>query len=260
MSAVSFYIKFVFELMTRKTVVSESMIFPLDFNWIAGAFEELQDEFSSDPNSFYKLDQVKAEEILAEMEQTGALILRKWQNNQTTIVVGCGHSYCQNRHGPNEYLIDVNINMLPDMFLEVCHQSLANALPKEAHNQIQKIYFEGLCGEETSVFYEDCLALLAEGGGVWNGHAFTLIKQGGELYAVAKDGSLTKYEPWTHEDIAEDITESTFGCDIFDWKANMKRNGYRIKEILKMEPVTALEVARYIASFLQENMVEQVTE
>jgi len=221
------YIKFLTGLVNGPTIVSSRMMFDDNFAWMKFIIKYILKD-SSDIIKFYS----HLSETPEYNPYTGALSFKEW-NGESTLILGCGHD--MHRHGSDEYLIDVDLMMLPDLCLEACHQSLAKALP-EAKGKIHKIVFEGWCGDETQVFVDDCLFLLDEGGYVVSGDSKThqVIKRDDKLYFVkfGDDGyeeSSVEYRPW----VTDDITNGIFGFDIHDWKANMIRNGDRIKQLDK---------------------------
>lgn len=251
------YIDFLIGLIDGSTIVSPEMMFVDDFGWMMHVIDDIWAD-SSAITLFYNL----SSENPSYDPTTGALVLKRWVGQQT-LVLGCGHEfdgYCHH-DSLNEYLIDINLTMLPDLCLKACHQSLAKALP-EAKGKIHTIIFEGLCGDETQVFVDDCLFLLDEGGSVVSGDRdlHRVVKRDGTLYFVefGDDGvelSAVKYHPW----VPEDVTNKTFGFDIYDWKNNLIRNGKRIEEMDK-EIVTKEEILNFIKTKCESHLTqEQIT-
>jgi len=233
------YIKFLTGLVNGSTIVSSRMKFDADFTWMKFVIEEILTDSSAIARFYGYLS-----ESPSYSPDTGALNFKEWVG-QSTLILGCGHD--RHRHKSDEYLIDVDITMLPDMCIEACHQSLAKALP-EAKGKISRIIFEGWCGEETQVFFDDCLFLLDEGGSVVSGDEdqHRIIKRDSKLYFVKFDDdgyeeSSVEYRPWTNDD----ATNGSFGFDIHDWKANMIRNGERIKRMNK-ERMCKDEILKFI--------------
>ncbi len=230
-----------------------------DYQWMKNTIVEFLN-YNHDyyPNEFYKVTNDEIESLQSEIKNSGTLTLDRW-NGQTTIIVGCGHvntensgvilddghyQMCSHYHNPElEYLVDVDISILPDMCINFCESPLSLAIP-EAHGQIKEIMVEGICLDETDVFYNDCLLLL-ENNGIVTLYDKTpiLIKLDGKLYAYVYDSDnnckLELYRPWTQKD----IDDKTFGFDIFDWKGQFIRNGWRFPELQKsaMDAVTIIK-------------------
>lgn len=252
------YTKFLKELIKETTVVSPEMLFTPNFQWIKNSLENLPIA-----EQYLHLIGNLINPHADEIKSTGAMTFREW-NGQTTLIIGCGHintengaNYhnqvfqCSSNHchdTENEYLIDIDICMIPDKIVEVCHQSLSRCMPIEAMGQIEQIIFEGFCGEETQVLVDDCLKLLANGGMVLIDYGCpVLIKQNDQLYVItgitteatdsteateAHEGIVVlfetvPYKPWTRED----VETQSFGFDIFDWKGNFERNGWRFPDL-----------------------------
>jgi hypothetical protein len=239
------YIKFLIGIINGSTIVSPEMLFTDDYTWMRYVIKEILDN-SSAVEQFYE----RSLESPSYNPDTGALVLKGW-DNQSTLILGCGHDFCGLHHhdSSTEYLIDIDLTMLPDLCLKTCHQSLAKALP-EARGKIRTIVFEGWCGNETQVFFDDCLFLLDEGGFVVSGDGdkHRVVKRDGKLYFVKFDAdgteeSSVEYHPWTDDD----VINGTFGFDIHDWKNNMIMNGKRIAQLNK-ERVTKEEIIAFIES------------
>jgi DNA-directed RNA polymerase subunit RPC12/RpoP len=232
----------------RKSIKNnrKSMLFDTDdYQWIKSFLKEYSKEKQDYyPNNFYQITLNDIDKFKSEIKNIGTLTLRKWAG-QSTIIVGCGHINVKDggnfltkhhyqihdhEHNPEtEYLVDPDITILPDMCIAVCEQSLSAAMP-EAYGKIKKISVEGICLEENDIFFNDCKLLLADDGIVCTYcDQQILIKKNGELYFIHDDDTLEIYKPWT----LEDVINKTFGYDIFDWKGQYKRNGWRFDDFSK---------------------------
>ena len=236
----------------------KSMLFDQhDHQWIkTGLKEYLRYKQDYYPNKFYQITLDDIDNLKSEIKNIGTLTLRKW-NNQPIIIIGCGNInikdggkfltknhyqvHAHEHDSDNEYLVDTDITILPDMCIAVCQQSLSKAMP-EAHGKIKEIIVEGICLEETDIFFNDCKLLLAEDGLVITNHDIPiLIKQKGEIFFIHDDNELELYEPWTQED----INNKTYGFDIFDWTGQFVRNGWRI-ENFKNTMMSKHDATKYI--------------
>lgn len=228
------YVKFLIQLIKGDTIISPEMMFNIDHMWMTHVLNEIFCDDSKELYSYSAFDNA-----------AGSVVFREWEN-QSTLIFGCGHHdvhYDQHYHTSDEYLIDIDITILPDMCLKVCHQSLAAALPS-AKGKINKIVFEGWLGEETKVFYDDCLFLLADNGVVVTGNDNSprIIKKNNKLFVVDTN---TEYHPWT----SEDVSNKTFGCDIHDWKAQCLKNN-NLDNNLDNSEMSSDEIIEFISSLM----------
>ncbi len=232
-----------------------------DHSWIKKTISEFL-HYGKDyyPNEFYNVTNDEIVNLQSEIKYRGTLTLNNW-NGQTTIIIGCGHintensgvildeghyQMCTHEHNPEfEYLVDTDISILPDMCINICTSSLSFSMP-EAHGKIKEIMVEGICLDETDVFYNDCLLLL-ENNGIVTIYDKTpiLTKIDGKLYAYVFDDNnncnLELYRPWTQKD----IDNKTYGFDIFDWKGQFVRNGWRFPEFQK-NAMDSTEIVNFI--------------
>jgi hypothetical protein len=223
-----------------------------DLQWIVIPLNEFKSEGSNYyANKFYKIN---SNEIKEEIKNNGTMTLNKW-NGQKTLIFGCGHvnttygenelfedskyyqiqTHCHNTR--EEYMVDNDITILPDLLATIGENSLILAIP-EARGKIQKIIVEGFCADETDILYNDFMELLEDGGVVFESETIpVLAKKDNELYAIEiidEEYIFKKYAPWTNED----VENGTYGYDLFGWKENLSLNGFRIKELKKKELIS----------------------